>query len=115
MERPEVPRPIERLQVAETRLWGMAVAFFGVGDVVTTAVGLRTAGVYEAGIVTGILLEQYGLFSMLAVKIALLAVFFLLWRSTARPHRVGVPLGLTLLGVVVVWWNLSVQVAAILL
>lgn len=113
MERPDVPRPVERLQSAETRLWGVAVAFFGVGDVVTTSFGLRMDGVYEAGAVTGVLLEQYGLASMLVVKIALLTVFYLLWRSTARPHRVGVPLGLAILGVIVVWWNLSVKLVAI--
>lgn len=110
-----VPRSVERLQAAETRLWAVAVALFGIGDVVTTTVGLRTDGVYEAGVVTGFLLEQYGLLSMLVVKIALLAVFYLLWRSTARPHRVGVPLGLAVLGVIVVWWNLSVQAAAVYL
>lgn len=113
MGRPEIPRSIERLQFAETRLWGIAIAFFGVGDVVTTSLGLRLDGVSEAGVVTSILLEQYGLVSMLAVKIAMFTVFYFVWLSTPRPHRAGVPLGLAVLGVIVVWWNLFVNVAAI--
>jgi hypothetical protein len=114
MGQSEVPGSVERLQFAETRLWAVAVAFFGIGDLVTTTVGLSIAGVYEAGVVSGFLVEQYGLVSMVAVKLALLALFYLLWRLTPRPHRVGVPLGLALLGVIVVWWNLSVKTVAIL-
>lgn len=115
MERPELPRSVGRMGAMETQLWGIAVVFYGIGDVVTTSVGLQLDGVYEAGPVAGVLIENFGLVSMLAVKVGLLVGFYLLWRSTTRPYRVGVPLGLAVVGVVVVWWNLTVQVSVLYL
>lgn len=104
---------VDRVRFFELRLWLLAVALFGVGDVVTTTVGLGLAGVREIGPLTAILLDQYGLWSMLVTKSLVLGGFYLLWRHSPREYRVGVPLGLALLGAVVVGWNSIVGLAAI--
>lgn len=113
MGRTENPVSIDRLRFAQPLLWLIAIAFFGIGDVVTTAVGLSMAAVHEAGPVTSLFLDQYGLLAMVAVKFAVFGGFYLLWRLAPRHYRVGVPLGLALLGVLVVWWNLLVNLLAI--
>lgn len=113
MGRVENPGSIERLRFAQPLLWSIAIVFFGIGDVVTTSIGLSMAAVHEAGPVTSLFLDKYGLLAMVAVKLAVLSGFYLLWRLAPNRYRVGVPLGLALLGVVVVWWNLFVNVLAI--
>lgn len=107
MER-ETPPSIELLQHWKPILWLAAVAFFGVGDVLTTSIGLEVSGVREAGPVTGALIETYGLPSMVAAKTGIICGCYALWAFAPRPSRVGIPLGLAVLGIAVVWWNLLV-------
>ena len=90
------------------RLWLLAVFLFGVGDLVTTSVGLASSGVSEIGPIAGPLIEQYGPGAMVALKIGAFAGFYAIWRLVPRPHSLGVPLGLAFLGGVVTLWNLLV-------
>lgn len=113
MGRVENSGSIERLRVTQPLLWLIAVVFFGIGDVVTTSIGLSMAAVHEVGPVTSLFLDKYGLLAMVVAKLAVLSGSYLLWRLTPNRYRVGVPLGLALLGVVVVWWNLFVNLLAI--
>lgn len=113
MSRARVPGSLEHIQLAQPFLWVVAIAFFGVGDVVTTSTGLRMAAVHEAGPVSGVFLDRYGPSSMIVVKFTLFGGFYTLWKISPRDYRAGVPLGLAILGVCVVWWNLLVQVLAI--
>jgi len=96
---------------AETRLWLLAVLFFGVGDTVTTAVGLGLPGVREVGLFRSVI-TTHGLVAIVGLKLATFAVCYLLWRAVPRPHAVGVPLGLVLLGVPVTGWNVVVLTLA---
>lgn len=114
MERGTTPRSVERLQDVQPLLWLFAVLFFGIGDVVTTGIGLGIEGIHEAGPVTGAAIERYGQLSMVVIKAGVIGGGYVLWLFAPRPHRVGVPLGLAVLGVVVVSWNLSVTVFALL-
>lgn len=107
MER-ETPPSIERPQYGRAMLWLTAIAFFGIGDVLTTSIGLGMDGIREAGPVTSLLIEEYGLPSMVAAKAGILCGSYALWTFAPRPTRVGIPLGLAVLGIVVVWWNLFV-------
>mgnify|MGYP006275828315 FL=1 len=86
-------------------LWLLAVGFFGVGDLVTTAVGLRLSGVVEAGPLVGPLIDRYGVGSLFVLKSLALAGSYGVWRVVPAPHRIGVPLGLAVLGVAVTGWN----------
>lgn len=97
---------------SDIRLWLVAFVFFGVGDVATTALGLTIEGVVEISPTVGPHLVAYGIGAMVALKLALFAGAFLLWRYVPRPHCLGIPLGLALVGVGVTGWNLGVIVVA---
>lgn len=99
---------IDRLQRLQPALWVVVIACFGAGDMVTTAAGLRLAGVVEAGPVAGSILDRYGIAGMFGLKLLTVAGGYALWRVVPAPHRVGVPLGLALVGVAVTAWNLAV-------
>lgn len=99
---PELSAP---LLLVRSPLWVLAVLFFGVGDLSTTTVGVSTVGIEEAGPVTGPLVEQYGLRGMLFLKCLVLGGAYAAWRLLPQPHCVGIPLGLSLVGVVVTVWN----------
>jgi hypothetical protein len=94
------------------RLWLVAVLGFGVGDLLTTAVGLARPGVVEAGAVATPVLRGYGLVGLLTLKLLAFAVGYAVWVAVPRPHSLGVPLGLALVGVVVTVWNTLVILSA---
>jgi hypothetical protein len=100
--------PIQPPQPVQLRLWLVAGLFFGIGDVVLTGIGYGLPGVSEIGPVTALLLEQYGLGVMVALKAATFCGCYLLWKRVPQPHCVGIPLGLAMLGVSVTGWNLYV-------
>ena len=106
--------PVEPPWPTESLIWLVALLSFGVGDVVTTGVGLSLDGVREVGPLTEPLVEQFGPVVMLPVKVATFGGGYLLWKYTPQPHRVGVPLGLALLGVSVTGWNLLVMAVGVL-
>ena len=94
-------------------LWVAAIIFFGVGDILTTVVGLWMNWAVEAGPLAASLIDQHGLAIVLALKAGAFALFYVVWRVTPSPYAVGVPLGLTVLGFEVTFWNLIVLFAAI--
>ena len=96
-----------------TALWATAVAFFGVGDLTTTAVGLGFAGVVEAGPVVGPVVDQYGIAGIGLVKLLVFAGSYGLWRAVPAPHRLGIPLGIAVVGVGVTGWNIAVIAVAL--
>lgn len=89
------------------KLWVVAILFFGVGDVVTTAVGL-SVGAVETHPIVGPLVEEYLLVAMVPLKILAFGLCYGVWRLSPPSHRVGVPLGLAFLGILVSAWNVSV-------
>lgn len=99
---PSAPVRVEGL------LWLVAALFFGLADAATTGFGLSTALVAERSPTVGHAVEQNGMAAVLFLKLAVFAVAYALWRVVPRPHRVGVPLGLAILGVAVTGWNLGV-------
>jgi len=98
----------DALQSASRHVWIVALLAYGVGDLVTTGVGVQTPGVVEAGPLPAYLLDAGGIPVFVALKLAVFAVGFLLWRFVPDPHRLGVPLGLATFGVLVTGWNLLV-------
>lgn len=96
------------------QLWVLVGLSFGLGDVVTTIVGLRLAGVYELQLIAASLFQYSVLGAMLVLKSIVFGSCFVLWTWTPRPHRFGVPLGLITLGVLVTTWNLHILLRAIL-
>jgi hypothetical protein len=89
-------------------LWVVAFLFYGLGDAVTTLLGLRGDGASEAGPVALYALEHGGTPGFLAVKFAFIGVCFLAWYLVDTPGRVAIPLALAVVGVAVTAWNLVV-------
>lgn len=95
------------LDVSSYHLWGVAVLFFGIGDVVSTVMGLNAGGLAEVGPLVAPIIAEYGVVSLIWLKVGTFGICYLLWRFTPSPHRLGVPLGLATLGVLVTAWNVS--------
>lgn len=95
--------------------WVIAVLFFGGGDVATTIIGLGMAGPVEAGPLPGILIELYGPIAIILVKLLVFTGSYLAWRMTPEPYRLGIPLGLGLVGIVVTAWNIHILIIALLI
>jgi hypothetical protein len=89
-------------------LWVVGLLCFGVGDVVTTSAGLHAAHVTEVGPLVRPVVERYHLPGLLALKVAVFGVCYLLYRLLPSPQDTGVPLGLATFGTAVVCWNLFV-------
>jgi len=89
-------------------LWALGLLLFGVGDTVTTVVGLQSVHIVELGPLVGPVLGRFGLPGILSLKAAALGACYVLYRIVPEPHDLGVPIGITLVGSVVSTWNLSV-------
>lgn len=98
----------------DARLWLIAVLFFGIGDVVTTSLGLWVAGVIEMHPIAAYAFQHSVFWAMAVLKGIAFASCYLLWKWTPRPYCVGVPLGLVILGAVITVWNFHVLLLAII-
>lgn len=104
---------VDYLQALTPHFWVFAIVFFGVGDLVTTGVGLRFERVIEVGPLAAVVLQNYGIETLVPLKLVTLVFCYGLWRVTPSPHDVGVPLGLAALGVLVTLWNTYVLASAV--
>jgi len=98
---------VELLRSVSPHLWAISVTFFGVGDLVTTLVGLRLNGVGEVGPVAGLVAGE-GPLAFGGLKLVVFLLCGLLWKLAPNQYAVGVPLGLATLGVLVTVWNMAV-------
>ena len=88
-------------------LWFVAVLLFGAGDALTTAIGL-SMGAVELHPFFGDLIEEYVLLVIIPLKIATFCLCYVLWALVPWPFRIGVPIGLTILGTIVTVWNIYI-------
>ena len=44
------------------------------------------------------------------LKLLTFGLVYLLWRVTPRPYRIGVPLGIAILGIMVTVWNIVILI-----
>ena len=102
-----------RLDSWDRELWLVSVLFFGVGDVLTTAVGLQIGGAVETNPVLSAAEGPALYLTMVGLKLLVFGGWYLLWRVTPAPYRVGAPLGLAILGVAATALNLVVMFTAI--
>ena len=89
----------------ERALWAAVLLGYGVGDLLTTLVGLSTGRGAEAGPVAAELVAEFGIPALVVLKLASLGAFYLLWRLLGWPARVAVPMGVAGIGVFVTAWN----------
>ncbi len=99
---------VRRLAAHQRTWWLIALASYGLGDLVTTLVGLAAGRGSEAGPLAASLLGRFGLLGIVLLKLTSLLVFYLLWALGPEPGRVAVPLALVVVGVGVTVWNLWV-------
>lgn len=99
---------IRALADREPLLWLGAVALYGVGDAVTTVVGLSTGRGAEAGPIAAGLIEAHGFAGLLLLKVVTVGLFYLLWRLVRTPGRVAIPAALLVVGAFVTTWNVIV-------
>ena len=97
----------------DAQLWLIAVLFFGIGDMVTTSLGLWLPGVIELHPIAAYAFQHSVVWAMAVLKGIVFASCYLLWRWTPRTYCVGVPLGLVILGVLITVWNFHVLLLAI--
>ncbi|MFC3957035.1 hypothetical protein [Halovivax cerinus] len=95
----------------ERSLWILALACYGVGDTITTGLGLASGGATEIGPVVGPLVDRFGSVGLVVAKSSTMAVFYGLWRVLTTPGRVAIPLALAVVGAAVTGWNVSVLLA----
>lgn len=105
---------VERIRRDSQQLWIIAVLFFGLGDAVTTIVGLRLAAVAEVNPAVAVLTVQSTLGGILVMKSTFIGACYILWKHTPQAHRVGIPLSLATVGVLVTVWNILVLLSVIL-
>jgi len=96
---------VGRLRAHQSTLWLVALLLYGLGDLVTTVVGVAQPGIGEIGPVAGPVLDAYGTSGLVLLKSGTLAASYAVWRFLGAPHRVGIPLGLAVVGLVVTSWN----------
>jgi uncharacterized membrane protein len=89
-------------------MWAVAVLTFGAGDVATTHLGLQQEGVEEAHPLSEEVLGVGGSAGMVVVKVAAFMAAYAAYNRVDEDYRVGIPLGLALLGSFIVVNNLAV-------
>lgn len=94
--------------------WLASILFWGIGDTFTTIIGyLHIDGAVEANPVISTLLGIHGIGILFIIKIGFFGGFYAGYRMCPSPYRVGIPMGLTVVGVGVTVWNLVVFTKAI--
>jgi hypothetical protein len=91
-------------------LWVLALLLYGVGDSATTFVGMRDGTAAEVGPVAVRVLGHGGIGGLLALKVGLFVVCFVVWYAVRTPGRVAIPLALAVTGFLVTAWNAVVLV-----
>ena len=103
---------VDRLARHERGFWLAAVVWYGVGDTLTTLVGLSYTDAAEIGPIAGPAIDAHGGAGLLAVKLVLFAAAALAWSRIDRPTRVAIPVAITVVGTAVTVWNAVVILLA---
>lgn len=94
----------------ERPAWTVALGTWVLGDLATTGVGL-SLGAAEANPLADSLIGALGPWVLIPVQLLALGVFGAAWwmlRERDRIERVGIPIGLSILGTLIVANNLAV-------
>lgn len=86
--------------------WVSGILLFGLGDFSTTVLGLYTKSLTEVNLIPNIIYNMLGVFGLLLIKIITLFVFYLFWKMSPKKYRIGIPIGITIVGIVITTWNL---------
>lgn len=100
--------PKYSLRAMHKKLLSSSFASFVIGDLGTTYMGLYyyPNQIIEGNAIPALMINELGLWSLIPIKIAIFGIFYLLYRISPDPHKIGVPIGLTTIGVIVTLWNI---------
>lgn len=87
-------------------LWGIAGLTFIVGDVATSIIGLYKYGMVEYNSIPNTVLSAAGITGLIMLKVVTIALLYALTKLVPPEWRVGVPVGLIIVGSVVTLWNI---------
>lgn len=90
--------------------WGVAVVSFGVLDVLLTMIAVGFGFAEEANPLVAAGIDRYDLWILPVWKGLVFGIWYQVFRTVPRPYNAGVPIGLALLGSVIVCWNAAVLV-----
>jgi len=93
-------------------LWMLAVLTFGLGDIATTAYLFVYTPFVEGNPLLAAAFHAHGIWVLVPLKAVGFGVFYGLYRATPSEWRVGVPIGLLLIGGVVSVWNFFLVLVA---
>lgn len=86
-------------------LWALAIAFYGVGDAVTTLIGIRTEDIAEVGPIALVAMDIAGDAGFLVMKALFIGACFTVWYVLDTPGRVAIPMALIVAGAGITVWN----------
>lgn len=87
------------------RYWFLAVLAFGLGDAVTTLLGFNVGLVETSPLYQGLETETDPVPVVFGMKIVVFGLAYLSYRYAPRDARIGIPIGLALLGSAVTIYN----------
>ena len=96
---------------AQVACWVVAIATYGVLDVAITVVAVGGGMATEAHPLAAAAVRRYGVRTLPIRKALAVAAFVALYRWLPRAYDLGVPLGLALVGSVVLVRNVAVLLA----
>ncbi|AAQ13728.1 hypothetical protein [His 1 virus] len=94
--------------------WHSAIATFGIGDTVTTIIGLSMAGIYEANPAANTILGELGLFGIIAAKVLYFGLMYIIVKSMPEHSRKYGPITITVLGTLICLWNIAIIATQVL-
>lgn len=86
------------MDITDRELWATAITTYGIGDIATTASGLEVEEVKESHPISKLVIDDYGIAGMVAVKSITMLAFYKLYQNVSEEYRQGIPIGLTILG-----------------
>lgn len=99
---------VDGLAAMSPWLWWLSVAFYGFGDLLTTATTELSDPIAEGSPVVGFVVQSHGLLGLILLKLAVFGGSYVVWRAINHPHNIGVPLALSVLGIGLTTWNMVV-------
>jgi len=91
--------------------WLLAVAFWGIGDWLTTAVSMRFGFGYETTPIVARTITTYGHVGHAGFKLVVFVGLAVLYRILPRPYRIAVPIGAAVAGAKLTANNVQVILA----
>lgn len=108
MHAPSVDLTVAEFEETSSVLWGLSIAFYGIGDLLTTATTELWGTLAEGSPVVWIVIQSNGLAGLVLLKLGVFVVAYAIWHLVGHPHNVGVPLALAIIGVTLTTWNMVI-------